>query len=108
MEPDSRLNEADLIFAITSPLRNGDELPRHPASTTSLEIVHYGIVRDASDGVQVRGGLLHNSEIISLAANLPLPLGHLYAYVIRNNHIYHTREAVVIEVACKRVADDLA
>ena len=91
--------DATLIDATTSPLPNGAQLPEHPANTTALRIVEYGKVYDADDGRPLRCGL-HQNEVRMLQMGSKMALGHLYAYVILNKHVYHTRQAVVIDVKC--------
>jgi hypothetical protein len=82
----------------TQPLRNGDKLPSHPASTTAREVVQYLKVWDADNGHQLTSGQLRGTEISMLMGGSQMALGHLYLFTIRDNHIYHTRASVVIDV----------
>jgi len=91
----------ELVLTQTESLHNGDPLPPHPASTTSLKVVKYGKVLDAGTGVELHPSL-HNNELSLLMSRQRHALGHLYLYAIRNSRIYHTREQVVIEVMCVR------
>lgn len=88
----------------TDPLVNGAALPDHPATTTARKIISYGKVTDATDGKPLRGGL-HQNEIVNLMNGSQMALGHLYAYVILNGHIYHTRPSVIITVETEDVTD---
>lgn len=84
---------------ITEPLPNGARLPKHPAHTTSLKVIRYGKVHDATDGKELRGGL-HQNELRQLRQNNQMALTHLYAFCMIEGKIYHTRRAVVITVDC--------
>lgn len=84
---------------VTEPLINGQEIPSHPTSTNSRRITVHGKCVDADDGTVLRGGL-HRNEIAMLTSGDQMALKHRYAYVILNNHVYHTRRAVVIHVKC--------
>ena len=89
---------ADVTTEVTEPLANGAELPDHPANTTALKVIKYGKVFDADDGRPLRAGL-HQSTLRTLMSGQRI-LGHLYAYVILDHHIYHTRNRVVVDVEC--------
>lgn len=84
----------------TDPLRNGDELPDHPSSTTALKIVKYGDVWDDQDGTRLKVGL-HENELRMLMNGEQMALQHLYLYAFRNNRIYHTRNLVTVDVECE-------
>ena len=84
----------------TEPLRNGDDLPTHPSSTTALKIIKYGNVYDDGNGTPLRAGGLKENEIQMLMQGNQMALKHLYLYALRNKKIYHTRDLVVIEVEC--------
>ena len=81
----------------TAPLENGAKLPDHPATTTGRRIIRYGKVYDAQDSQPLTQGL-PGAEVQLLMGHNPIALTHLYRYVIRNQHIYHTREKVIISV----------
>ena len=85
---------------VTEPLRNGDDLPTHPSSTTALKITKYGDVYDDGNGTPLRAGGLKENEIQMLMQGNQMALKHLYLYALRNKKIYHTRDLVVIEVEC--------
>lgn len=89
----------DELDDVTEPLSNGQEIPSHPASTNAKRITVHGKCVDADDGTILRGGM-HRNEIAMLMSGSQMSLQHLYSYVILNNHIYHTRRAVVIHVKC--------
>lgn len=86
----------------TEPLLNGAELPTHPADTTAKKITHFGRVFDDATGTVLTAGL-HNNEIAMLMANQCESLSHLFRFVIRNMHIYHTRPLVVIECRTEEI-----
>ena len=93
-------SRSDLILqldSVTEPLCNGAELPVHPANSTAYRIVKYGRVWDDADGTPLHSGL-HQNEIQMLMSGHNGGLGHLYVYAIRNNHIYHSRHLVNIDV----------
>jgi len=94
---------ADTIKDVTAPLKNGASLPDHPNSTNSLKIVKFREVFDAEDGKELRSGILHNNELHMLKSGHINPLGHLYAYRIAAEKIYHTRNEVVIAVDCVEI-----
>lgn len=89
----------------TDPLRNGDDLPTHPSSTTALKITKYGNVYDDGDGTPLRAGVLRESEIQMLMDGNQMALRHLYLYAVRDKKIYHTRDLVSIEVECEPDGD---
>ena len=82
----------------THPLKNGAELPHHPASTTSREVVQYLKVRDAEDGTELLGGQIRGTELSMLMSGEQMSLRHLYLYTTRSGRIYHTRPSVIITV----------
>ena len=82
----------------THALRNGDEIPKHPASSTAREIVQYLKVRDAKDGTELLGGQIRGTELSMLMSGEQMSLRHLYLYTTRSGHIYHTRPSVIITV----------
>lgn len=90
----------DISDEYTEPLANGDELPKHPSSTTALKIVKYGNVWDEQDGTRLKVGL-HNNELKMLMSGEQGALQHLYLYAFRNDRIYHTRRTVTIDVECE-------
>ena len=84
----------------TEPLKSGDPIPEHPASTTAHRITKILEVKDAEDGNPLTAGI-HRSTLQMLMDGVG-PLKHLYHFGItyRNGHdrIYHTRNAVVLRV----------
>jgi hypothetical protein len=84
----------------TEPLKNGADLPDHPASTTSLKIIEYGNVYDDGDGTPLQQGKLREAEVQNLMHGDQMALRHLYLYAIRNKKIYHTRNLVTIDCEC--------
>jgi len=82
----------------TQPLRSGDLLPDHPDHTTALKVTTYGKVFDDADGKELTAGL-HRNEIDVLQRGSRI-LSHLYRFAVVNNHIFHTRNLVTIEVEC--------
>lgn len=93
---------ADSQNCHTEPLPNGSELPTHPDGDTGLRITSYGPVKDSTDGTVLHIGL-HRSELSMLMAGNKMALGHTYSYAVINNHIYHTRQSVVIACTCVKV-----
>lgn len=89
---------SDEFADTTEPLVNGAELPDHPADTTAKKIIAFGRVFDDASGTVLYGGL-HNNEITMLMGGQRESLSHLFRFVIRDRHIYHTRHLVTIE--CK-------
>lgn len=87
------------MIDVTEPLANGAELPDHPATTTAFKIIEYGTVVDAMDGTVLKRGM-HENELRMLMIGQQMALKHLYIYQIRNRRIFHTRDAVVINVEC--------
>ena len=89
---------------VTEPLPNGADLPKHPANTTGRKVISYGKVLDAEDGRPLRAGL-HQNEIRMLMAGHAGGLGHLYAFAMLNDKIFHTRQSVVVDVKTIDVDD---
>lgn len=89
----------------TEPLPNGAKLPSHPDNTTAKRVISYGKVFDAEDGRPLRVGL-HQNEIKMLMSGQVGGLGHLYAFAMLNDKIYHTRKQVVIDVKCVEIEDE--
>jgi hypothetical protein len=84
---------------VTEPLANCQEVPNHPAHTTSRKIISVQEVRDAEDGTRCTAGLPRSE--LSLLMNGQRILDHLYRYAILNGRVYHTRNKVVIVVKCQ-------
>ena len=82
----------------TEPLKNGAELPTHPADTTAKQITRFLTVRDAVDGKALSGGL-PEGVVRLLMDGVPV-LDHLYRFKYANNRIYHTRKLVTIDCEC--------
>lgn len=86
------------MMEFTDPLESGALLPTHSATDSGRKITTYGRVKDAENGRDLMAGVHEDVIRILVAQSAVLRQTSLYAYVIREGHIYHSRKAVVIEV----------